>query len=256
MSESKDVQILRMLTEAAGQGIASRELQAAMQTTRKGACASIWRLRQQGHEIKFRREEGGRARFFLAEHFPGSWVRPKREPRPAIVADVAQRLRELVNRPEGACRLDIVLTMCSSRRAAARKELARMIEAGEAAEYFNPRPVGRPMVRLFAGKPPEGWFTAAELIQRRKAKTAKPPKPEKQPKPKSSKKATTIQRSAKPWTPPEPKQLPPAIIPPTVKVQVLPSVQIDVRYQVDPRTRVVGGFATMGAGRYLEGQAA
>lgn len=35
-------------------------------------------------------------------------------------------------------------------------------------------------------------------------------------------------------------------------VTVCPSLSFDPRYQVDPATRVIGGFATMGVGRYLE----
>jgi hypothetical protein len=44
-----------------------------------------------------------------------------------------------------------------------------------------------------------------------------------------------------------------ASLPPGVKVTVLPSVTHDPRYQVAPGERVLGGFATAGIGRYLEG---
>lgn len=42
---------------------------------------------------------------------------------------------------------------------------------------------------------------------------------------------------------------------PGLVVTVCPSCPIDMRYQVDPSTRVLGGFATMGAGKYLDGTA-
>jgi len=42
------------------------------------------------------------------------------------------------------------------------------------------------------------------------------------------------------------------IIPRHVKVQICPSPGFDVRYQLPPNERVVGGFATIGVGRYLE----
>jgi hypothetical protein len=35
------------------------------------------------------------------------------------------------------------------------------------------------------------------------------------------------------------------------KVTVVPTPQFDPRYQVDPAERVIGGFASMGVGRYL-----
>lgn len=51
----------------------------------------------------------------------------------------------------------------------------------------------------------------------------------------------------------KPKQTPRVeiIVPAEVKRVVGPTHAFDPRFQVDPRTRVVGGFATMGIGRYL-----
>lgn len=42
------------------------------------------------------------------------------------------------------------------------------------------------------------------------------------------------------------------IVPADVKVIQGPSVSYDLRYQLEPGTRVLGGFATLGIGRYLE----
>ena len=43
----------------------------------------------------------------------------------------------------------------------------------------------------------------------------------------------------------------PVIVPENVKRTVCPPWTHDVRYQLPPGTRIVGGFATMGVGRYL-----
>ena len=43
----------------------------------------------------------------------------------------------------------------------------------------------------------------------------------------------------------------PAIVPENVKRTVIPGWTHDDRYQLPPGTRIVGGFATMGVGRYL-----
>jgi hypothetical protein len=43
------------------------------------------------------------------------------------------------------------------------------------------------------------------------------------------------------------------VVPAGLKAKVLPgALGYDPRFQVDPSTRVVGGFASMGPGRYLE----
>ena len=61
-------------------------------------------------------------------------------------------------------------------------------------------------------------------------------------------------------TTPKPRPLPsgrdawavaPAIIPPTVRVQIGPSAAYDARYQLPPGERLIGGFASLGIGRYL-----
>jgi hypothetical protein len=44
-------------------------------------------------------------------------------------------------------------------------------------------------------------------------------------------------------------------LPAQPKVTVVKAPRFDARYGVDPETRVAGGFATMGVGRYLEGSA-
>lgn len=46
-------------------------------------------------------------------------------------------------------------------------------------------------------------------------------------------------------------ELPGVRVPAGFEVTVCPSCPIDTRYQVDPKTRVVGGFAAAGIGRYM-----
>jgi hypothetical protein len=61
-----------------------------------------------------------------------------------------------------------------------------------------------------------------------------------------------MQRSGQAWAPPQPKVLPQAITPDDVKRTVQRAPKFDDRYQVDPRKKIIGGFADMGPGRYLD----
>jgi hypothetical protein len=236
----KDAIALQAITQAGAAGITGAELRQLVRSSQAGVAAMMTRLRGKGHALLARREEHNRSRFFLAEHFPGKWSRPGSG---VQRVDVRAKVLELVSRPCGASRTEITCALRVERRAAARLVLNELIEAGAVRECWMLSENHRRLVRVFAGPPAPGWLTGPRQVKKAQPKAVRP-----KPAPVA---AVQLPRSAQPWQPPQPKALPEPIIPPGVKRTVAPAPLFDHRYQVDPATRVVGGFATLGMGRYL-----
>ena len=252
----KDAMALQAITQAGAAGITGAELRQLVRSTQAGVAAMMTRLRGKGHAVLARREERNASRFFMAEHFPGKWSRPGSG---VQRVDVRAKVLELVSRPCGASRTEITSALRVERRAFARVVLNELIAAGAVRECWMLSDHHRRLVRMFAGPPAPGWMSGPRQVKKAPPKAARP-KPAKlprgtQPKAASLKPAAAapvqLPRSAQPWQPPQPKALPPVIIPANVKRTVAPAPLFDHRYQVDPATRVVGGFATLGMGRYL-----
>lgn len=171
-----------------------------------------------------------------------------RKPRPVRDSILAK-----VGKPEGIKRADLLSRFkWGARRDEADAALNAMVGEGVVIRATRRAAggAGHESVRFFGSRADaQRWQSEVDgrIVQRRK-----PEKP-----PKTAKKLLSVheQTVGMAW-----RKLPPAapgqanvITPAGVKRTVGPSVSYDPRYQVDPATRVVGGFATLGPGRYLDG---
>jgi hypothetical protein len=242
----KEAIAVAAVTEAGAAGILSDDLRELLQSTQFGVAAMMTRLRKEGHEIVGRRDRHNASRFYLAKFAPPGG---RSEIMPADREEAARLLPIIAaSGPEGLDYYKIP------------HETPRKYRGGLAAL----RAQGLAYVTKYSTAHGMHVFAHAEWLDAyiaglRKAKQPRPkpaPKPAKVAKVKPAKQAKPkpqpMPRAAQPWTPPQPKELPAPIIPAGVKPTVIPAPKFDKRYQVDPSTRVLGGFATMGIGRYLE----
>ncbi len=175
---------------------------------------------------------------------------------PARIGRPRKPMREIlmskVSRPDGMSREDIVNRIKGSRRSEGAQVLDQLVGEGVIHRAQSTGGPGRPAVRYFSDKADaERWKTSR--VEAKKADTTKTKL-----KGLASKALAplTAQAAGKAWRNLQQRLEPtPAIVPATVKRTVCPSVSFDPRFQCDPRQRVVGGFATMGPGRYLDGGA-
>ena len=161
-------------------------------------------------------------------------------------------LRELllgkIGRADGIQPAMLFGRIAEERRELARDEVDKLI--GEGLVFLMQRHAGNgsPSKRLFTDKAKAvSWQQQADPRMLGKSKLA-----------------TVVQGLAplhpqtagKAWrslTPPVERKV---VAPKGLKTQVLPSAPAyDARYQCDPKERVIGGFASMGIGRYLDGAA-
>jgi hypothetical protein len=170
---------------------------------------------------------------------------------------IASRIINRCSRPSGASRHELTSHLFDAvQRPEARQCLDELVDAGLVLRFTRPACGGR-------GQPAKQYFTDAECGAKWAAAVAVVPRHAPQPKSTYRAKPITIsdkRRHAGVFLPPGPVRstvLPadaPVIVPANVKRTVCPSHAYDSRYQIDPSTRVVGGFASAGIGRYLDNQ--
>jgi hypothetical protein len=162
---------------------------------------------------------------------------------------VREQILYRAGRPGGDSRYGIIGSFSVPRRDAGRTMLDEMVAAGEVIRAQRPAAHGRgmPAVQFFTD-PAEArkWEQSADLSPRPKPAKLKPMNFATLVDPSNRKKGAH-------WASLPSKSAPQAITPAGVKRTVVPGMPaFDARYQVDPSTRVVGGFASMGPGRYLD----
>lgn len=241
-------QIIRDAVTAAGaKGITPEELAAIAETNVRSLVVVLSRLRTSAgvQTVSVRSSHNGEARYYMAEHDPriaGLKVRP-------ASARAAREWAEVVKAagPDGVCCDKLAANATRFQREPIFKAMRhegwaffstyspvhgrRAFATAEWAEAYR--------VKLYGGKK----INRTAYVR---------PEPVKVPKAPAAKPTPVVVKSEKPWTPPQKKTLPTPIIPQTVKVQQCPAPMFFNRYKVDPAERIVGGFASLGPGRYLE----
>jgi hypothetical protein len=166
---------------------------------------------------------------------------------------VREQILHRASQPGGDSRSRIIASFSVPRRDVGRTTLDAMVEAGEVIRAQRPAAHVR-------GMPAVQYFTDPAEARKWERSADKSPRP-KPAKPKPSNFATLTDPSNRKqgahWASLPSKSAPqPVVIPAGLKPKVVPGMPaFDARYQVDPSTRVVGGFASMGVGRYLDGKA-
>jgi hypothetical protein len=169
----------------------------------------------------------------------------KRRGRPG--RPVSEMVAEKASRPGGISRSDLLGYFHGDRREEASLALEALAGSGEICRATRPAAGGRgmPAVRFF-GTAAEGAEWIAEGDGRKRVVK----KPQQLSKPLAP---LQEQTAGKAWRNLQQRLEPgPTVVPDHVKRTVCPSPQFDARFQIDPRQRVVGGFASMGPGRYLD----
>lgn len=169
-------------------------------------------------------------------------------PRKTMVEILMRKVRQ----PQGLRRQDIVNRLQQSRRTEAGVVLDQLVGEGKVHRAQCLGGPGRPAVRYFADKADADRWVASRA-ETKKAKTEKAKLKGLE----SKALAPLTQQSAgKAWRNLQQKLEPgPVVVPAKVKRTVCPSISYDPRYQCAPGERIVGGFASMGPGRYLDGGA-
>jgi hypothetical protein len=161
---------------------------------------------------------------------------------------LAERLIARASAPGGASPEQIRSTHKTEHRLLAVEELARLVAAGRVLEFHRPAlgGLGRASRRYFTD-PVAGrqWVAEAADAPRRVANATKLRDLREQTEGRAW-------RNLKPAVQAEPRKV---HVPATVKRTVAHTAQFDPRFQCDPRERIVGGFASLGPGRYLDGVA-
>jgi hypothetical protein len=153
--------------------------------------------------------------------------------------NIADRILEKASRPGGVSRHEVTSnTVDRKDRGAASNALEALVQAGAVRLFQRPAKGG-------TGHPSRQYFVHAADGERWASEVQiKPTKPA--PLPRNF--ATIGAKSRAVSLPPDAE----VIVPNDVRVQYGPSHPFDSRYQIDPATRVVGGFASAGIGRYLD----
>lgn len=159
---------------------------------------------------------------------------------------VAERLIERCSRPGGASRHELIMYVDRPQRPVARQRLEELLQTGQLFRFKRPAAGGR-------GNPAQQYFTNQQEGERWAASTAIKPRNPVRKKPPHP--PTPITISAKPKAGPVLAAGAEVVVPAGLRPTVLQGMPaFDPRFQVDPSTRVVGGFASLGPGRYLDGK--
>lgn len=162
---------------------------------------------------------------------------------------IADRIMAKAARPDGASRHELTSHLfMAPQRPEERKRLDELVDAGKL-HRFTRQPYGG------RGNPAQQFFADPAAGERWAAANPLPRDPKS--KPRSTYKAIPLtvsdKQRRKGVVQATLESAAEAIVPPGLKPQVLDGMPaFDPRYQVDPKTRVIGGFASLGPGRYLE----
>lgn len=200
---------------------------------------AIVAARKDAHRLRHNacsRRRHARERALAAER--GKVVTPRRRPAGSAVAVMI----EMAWRPDGVTSRELAERLQISQESAS----ARLGNVRMRGELFAARHAGHP-VRNFPTKEAAENYVPPPLPV--KVREVRDPvrvarKTRQDTTPGVSINRTDLQRTGE------------IIVTSATKITVCPSIKYDPRYQVDPAMRVVGGFATAGIGRYLEGAAA
>lgn len=234
--------IVDMIVAGGPKGADPRDISRELRTTTRSIAQIVVRARGDGVQITSQRYQGHSVRYYGPGMQP---VDPDGVTTSERIAMDEVRDRLVAAGPYGLLREDARADMTRSRFAAALTNLRK------ASKLHNSPPQIIPY-RLFA----EAEFVPVYVAP---PKPSKAPKPKPEPKPKPARVAglqdVRINATAPHWHNLPPKPAPVVIVPENVKRTYGICPQFDDRYQVDPKTRVIGGFASMGIGRYLEDRA-
>lgn len=163
---------------------------------------------------------------------------------------IAEKILERCSRPEGSDRASLVALFRQYQRTEARHRIDQLVDTGDVLR-FTRRPAngkGRDAQQYFTDAADGQRWASEQNVEPRAAsvrKAARKAKPNPVP--------LTISKKRERVTVLAADADADVIVPAGLKVQVIPGMPaVDPRYQVDPGTRVVGGFASLGPGRYLE----
>lgn len=161
---------------------------------------------------------------------------------------IADKIIERCSRPGGSDRASLVALFRQYQRTEARQRIDALVASGDVLR-FTRRPTngkGRDAQQFFTDAADGARWAGASVIEPRPESVRKAAR-------KANPKPVPITFSKAKRTLSLPADAV-AVVPAGVKrtVQLMPS--FDPRYQVDPSTRVLGGFASAGIGRYLDGK--
>lgn len=165
---------------------------------------------------------------------------------------IAEKILERCSRPGGSDRASLVALFGHLQRKTARQCIDDMVASGDVLR-FTRRPAngkGRDAQQYFTDAADGQRWASEQNVEPRAASVRKAlrkaaPKPVPLTISKKRERVTVLAADADADAD--------VIVPAGLKVQVIPGMPaVDPRYQVDPNTRVVGGFASLGPGRYLE----
>jgi pentatricopeptide repeat protein len=154
---------------------------------------------------------------------------------------LAARILARADGPGGASKQELVRGLVDYKRYDEAKELIeQMLRAGTLHRFTRPTS-GQPAQRFFTHRHHGEHWCGSAIVSRRK------------PAPKPGNFATLTpqvnQTRSRAVVLPKTAEV---VVPKGLKVQYGPSHPWDSRYQIDPATKVVGGFQSLGPGRYLE----
>lgn len=234
---SKQSQVSALLSNMDAKGISAAELGAIVGSSHRSVVAMVDRLRADGLKVVSIRQRDNTCRYYLPELIPvkPAYVRPPGAEGRLFDALVAAG-------PAGVTWEDVQrsMTFASFERARALLRKAGKLHGCKSGPL---------------SKAPR-YYSQAEYVPPLPVKAKPAAKPKAAPKPitYSKKRAEEKLRAVSPhW-----KSLPSKVAPQPVNPRNVQPVRVegmpayDLRYQLPPDMRVLGGFATMGIGRYLE----
>lgn len=233
--------IIDMIVAGGPLGADPKDIARELRTTQRSIAQIVIRARGEGMAIQCLRMQGHSVRYY------GPGMAPQDPDGATPAARIAMdevRARLVAAGPAGLLREDARADMTRGRFA---ETLTNLRKAGK---LHNSPPQIAPY-RLYA----EAEFVPVYVAPAKAPKPKAVPKP----KPKAARVAglqdVRINATSPHWRNLPPRPTPVVVVPENVKRTYGICPQFDDRYQVDPKTRVIGGFASMGIGRYLEDRA-
>ena len=177
---------------------------------------------------------------------------------------LAERILAKASRPGGASAAQLTTSLFDAvHRPQARQRMHELLVSKHLLMFSRPAvKKGRPAEQYFTDPEAGAKWAACKQPELRPHSRQKAERKKSPAQPKASKQmnfATLVDPSNRKkgahWASLPSKSAPQVVVVPAgLKAKVLPgALGYDPRFQVDPSTRVVGGFASMGPGRYLDG---
>jgi len=166
---------------------------------------------------------------------------------------VVERIESWAGRDCGASRRDLRDACAPGQRDEFTRTLDEMIAAGQVHSVKHPSADGRMASTRFFTDEVQGALWAASVDTTQRERAAPPPRPKL-----PSRRKLPLRRLKLTDVAHNLLQRPnggEAVIPAGVRVTICPSAPVYSRHQLPPGERVIGGFASMGIGRYLDGSA-